>query len=63
MYVTGASFLPSTPKLGPYGPPTVGRQEPLKPGLYGPPTVERQARGQIRRSIGVWEGPFAWQAP
>ena len=41
MYVTGVSFVPSTPKLGPYSPPTVGRQEPLKPGLYGPPTVER----------------------
>ena len=41
MYITGASFLPNTLKLGPYGPLTVGRQEPLKLGLYGPPTVER----------------------
>ena len=45
MYVIGAFFLPSTLKLGPYGPLTVGRQEPLKPGLYGPPTVKRQAWG------------------
>ena len=44
MYITGASFLPNTLKLGPYDPLTVGRQEPLKPGLYSPLTVERQAR-------------------
>ena len=59
MYVIGASFLPNILKLGPYSPLIIGRQEPLKLGLYGPLTVERQARGQIRQSIGVWEGLFA----
>ena len=43
IYITKVSFLPNTLKLGPYGPLTVGRQEPLKLGLYGPLTVERQA--------------------
>ena len=33
--------MPNTLKLGPYGPPIIGRQEPLKLGLYGPPTIER----------------------
>ena len=33
--------MPNTLKLGPYGPLTVGRQEPLKLSLYGPLIVER----------------------
>ena len=41
MYVIGVFFLPSTLKLSPYGPLTVGRQEPLKLSLYSPLTVER----------------------
>ena len=51
--------MPSTLKLSPYGPLTVGRQEPLKLGLYGPLTVRRQAQGQIQQLISMWEGPFA----
>ena len=27
VYVTGVSFVPGTPKPGPYSPPSVGRQE------------------------------------
>ena len=41
MYVIGASFIPSTLKLGPYSPLTIGRQKPLKLGLYSPLTIER----------------------
>ena len=53
IYVIGVSFMPNTLKLGPYGPLTVGRQEPLKLGLYSPLTVGRQAQGQIQQLISM----------
>ena len=47
LYIIEISFIPNTLKLGPYGPLTIGRQEPLKLGLYSPLIVGRQAQGQI----------------